>query len=87
VKVSAGSVSEIALPGAQVWLAVCAVTVGAPMIVAENVSVAARPLVSVAVTVMPNVWALVGAVPLNVSVAALNFSQLGSAWPFDSLAA
>ena len=53
---------------------------------AENVSDTDKLLVSVAVTVMLRVCAVVGAVPLNVSLAALNRSHAGSACPFDNLA-
>jgi hypothetical protein len=87
VKVFAGSLSEIELPSTQVWFAVCVVSTGGPMTVAENVLDTHRPLVSVALTLMVRVSAVSGAVPLNVSVAALKPSQPGSAWPFDKRAA
>ena len=51
-----------------------------------NVSEEDRTLVSVAVTVIPIVWAVAGAVPENVSVLALNVSQEGSADPVDRVA-
>src|SRR5579885_2519195 len=52
----------------------------------ENVSVAERPLVSVALTETLSDVAEVGAVPEKVSVAALNLSQVGSAEPLESVA-
>ena len=67
------------MPSVQVWFAVWTVSAGGPITVAENVSAIERPLLSVAVTVMPRVSAVSGAVPLNVSVVALNVSQPGSA--------
>ena len=48
--------------------------------------IADSPLVSVAVTLMVRLWAVDGAVPLKVSVVALNLSQVGSACPFDNVA-
>ena len=74
------------MPSVQAWFDVGAVSVGVPRTVAENVSVADKPLVSVAVTTMLSVCAVVGAVPLNVSVAALKLSQHGSACPFAKAA-
>jgi hypothetical protein len=55
--------------------------------VTEKLSDADNPLVLVAVTSTSAVCAVAGAVPLNESVAALNLSQPGSAWPFCGLAA
>jgi hypothetical protein len=46
----------------------------------------ASPLVSVAVTLISTVCALLGAMPLKLSVVALNTSQLGSAVPFCCVA-
>ena len=46
-----------------------------------KVSDADRPLVSVAVTLMLRPFAVLGAVPVNVSVAELNFSHDGSEEP------
>ena len=46
---------------------------------AVKLSDTASPLLSVAVTVMPMVCAVAGAVPLKVSVAALKLNQFGSA--------
>ena len=74
-----GSAREIAFPSVQAWFDVGFVTIGAPRTVAEKMSDTDRPLVSVAVTTMPRVCAVMGAVPLNVSVAALKLSQPGSA--------
>ena len=87
MKVAAGSVRETALPSVQVWFGgLRRQQSAAPMTVAEKVSDTDSPLVSVAVTLMVRVSAVGGAVPLNVSVAALNVSQPGSAWPFGSRA-
>ena len=49
--------------------------------VTTKVSDADRPLVSTALTLRLSDVAVVGAVPLNVSVVPLNFSQAGSAAP------
>jgi hypothetical protein len=54
--------------------------------VAVNISVADNAVVSVAVTLMVRLWAVDGAVPVKVSVFALNLSQVGSACPFDNVA-
>jgi hypothetical protein len=61
--------------------------VAAAMIDAAKVSEALSPLLSVAVTFRLKAVALVGTVPPNVSVDAVNLSQDGSAWPFDWVAA
>ena len=58
----------------------------AEAIVAEKVSDAERPLVSVAFTPMLSFEAVIGAVPVNVSVAALKVSHEGSAEPVASVA-
>ena len=57
------------------WLNLAA----AALIVAVKVSETLRPLTSVAVTFSARVEAVVGAVPENVSVVALNFSHVGRA--------
>ena len=77
-----------ACPSFQVWLAVCAVTVGAAGagVAIENVSDAENPLVSVAVTLMLSPVALLATVPVKVPVVLLKDSQDGSAAPFDSVA-
>ena len=67
------------MPSAQLWFGVCAVTTGRPMTVAEKLSDADSPPVSLAVTWMVRLSAIAGAVPLKVSVVALNVSQPGSA--------
>jgi hypothetical protein len=70
------------------WTAVCVFNVGAvAWTLAVNTSNDDRLLVSVAVTFRLRLCMITGAVPLNVSVAALKESQLGSAWPFESVAA
>ena len=61
--------------------------VAAAMIDAAKVSEAESPLLSVAVTFRLKAVALVGTVPLNISVDAVNLSQDGSAWPFAWVAA
>ena len=53
---------------------------------AMKLSDVARPLLSVAVTLMPTLCKAFGAVPLNVAVAALKPSHVGSALPLDWLA-
>ena len=86
MKVFAGNARENALPSVQAWFWVWSVTVGGARMVAANVSATDRPLVSVAVTVMFRVSAVLGATPLSQSSAALNVSQPGSAWPFANAA-
>src|SRR5262249_12675942 len=54
--------------------------------VTPNVSEVDAPPASVAITFNVSEVAVVGAVPVNVSVALLNFSQLGRALPFDRVA-
>ena len=56
-------------------------------IVTPKVSDAKAPPASVAVTFRLSAVAVVGAVPVKVSMVALNFSQLGSAAPFAWLTA
>ena len=59
---------------------------GGARALAVKFSDVARPLLSVAVTLMFNVCGLAGAVPLKVSDAALKLSQADRARPFDSAA-
>ena len=61
------------------WLAAFAIDT-------EKISDAERPPASVAVTLMLNGDALVGTVPVNVSVAPLKCSHVGKAAPFASVA-
>ena len=86
MKVPAGNASVIAVPAFQFWFAVCVCKTGAPITVAEKSSDTDNPLVSVAVTFRASVCAVAGAVPLKESVAGLNVSQPGSAWPFCCVA-
>lgn len=83
----AGSIREIDAPFCHVWLPVWLVTTGTPRIMAEKVSVAVNPMLSLAVTTMASVCVVVGAMPLKVSLVALNVNQEGSTFSFDNLAA
>ena len=79
----------------QLWLGVGADTVmpgggaasGGGCTVAVNVSDSDRPLLSEAITLSVRLWAVIGAVPLNVSVPGLKVSHPGSAAPVERVAA
>ena len=74
-------------PSFQVCVAVCAASTGAAAGVAtENVSEDDAPPRSVAVTLMLKPPAVLGTVPVNVPLVALNVSQDGKAAPVDSVA-
>ena len=75
-------------PPVQLWVPVGSVTIGtgAAGVFTSNVSDAVSPLVLVAVTNTLNPTELLGAIPVNVSVAALKCSQDGRAAPLDSVA-
>ena len=82
-----GSVKLTFAFSAQVCGAVCAVKTGAEAgMTTEKVSDEDSPPVSVAVTLMVSAPGVFGAVPVKVSVAALNVSQDGSAEPFACVA-
>ncbi len=91
VNVLPGSTRLTVCPSIQVCFGVGPVTVipglgaGATTF-AVKVSNTERPLVSVAVTLRLRLCVVAGAVPLNVSVNALNVSQLGSDCPLAWLA-
>lgn len=83
-----GRAKLIALPSVHVWFAVCVLRTGALAgVETPNVSLADKPLVSVAVTLIANPATVVGlealfgvaTVPENVPVAALNVSHDGKA--------
>ena len=86
MKVAAARVKLCFVPAAKYCVAVCLYSFGACARLMVKLSDTASPAVSVAVTRSVTGPVPAGSVPLKLSVAAVNFSQVGSAAPLASVA-